>query len=131
MARGKKTGGRDFQPGNQMATLSTGKSRSSAELQHVRKLTSVEFERISNQFMHYTLDELEEADRDKSLTVIERMVIAVIQGALMGEHIKLAFLLDRLLGRSVERVEHSGHLSLASLVAQAREELETDESEPA
>lgn len=106
MARGKKTGGRDFKPG--AAPKSPGRPPSPPELKAARRLTKTAFEEICNRFIHMTKVELREAKREPERTLLEHIVIAVLEKAEdWGDTGKLNFVLARLIGNVPDKLEVS------------------------
>lgn len=103
MARGKKTGGKDFVPGN---VHGKGRPKVPDDVKEARKLNQVEFERVANKYLYLTRDELKEAAEDPDTTVIELLVSSIIVKAVeKGDQMRLEFLLNRLIGRVVDRIE--------------------------
>lgn len=101
MARGHKTGGRDFEPGNQAA-----KDRLPGDIKAARKLTKVEFERLVNKFIWLDAAGLKAAAEDAECTAFERMVGAIIVKAIEGgDSQRLEFLLNRLIGKVTEKLQ--------------------------
>lgn len=127
MARGKKTGGKDWKPGK--APKSPGRPESPPELKEARKLTRTAFEAIINRFIHMTRVELREARSDRGRTQLELIVIAVLEKAEgWGDTSRLNFVLDRLIGKVPDKVEMSGTLDIEA--AARREEARLIASDP-
>lgn len=83
-----------------------GRPRISTEQRLARVLNRMAFERIANMYLHLTKSEVKAKLDDPSTPVIELLVASVLVSATKkGDHHKLNFILDRLIGKVVERVE--------------------------
>lgn len=99
MAKGFKTGGRDWKPGE------TGHQLPS-DLRRARRLNKVEFERIANKYMYSTKDDILKAMNDPNVPAVEVAVCKVIvEAAKHGDTKRLSFLFDRLLGKPKETID--------------------------
>jgi hypothetical protein len=104
MAKGKKTGGNDFVVGDPRA----GRHPTPPDLKAARRLSKTEFERIANRFIWLSDAELVSASKDPGLSQIERMIHAIIEKAVnQGDHMRLEWFLQRLLGKVQDKVEVS------------------------
>ena len=119
MARGRKTGGKDFSKGNKLA-VGHGRPSIPQDVKAARKLTNFEFDRILNKYLYLPLDQLKKAAKDESLPGIDHMVLQVIiRGASTGDQSRLNALLDRSpVGRIKEKLEISGdvHSTIVNLI---------------
>lgn len=107
MAKGKKTGGKDFQKG--VCTNPNGRPPIPEEIKEARKLTQVEFERVANRFLYINRDELKSVLADPSTTVLEKLVGKIIDRAITDSSlIHLSFFLDRLVGKLPDKLEVKG-----------------------
>ena len=101
MAKGFKSGGRDWKPGE------TGHQLPS-DLRRARRLNKVEFERIANKYFYSSKEEIAKAMSEEGVPAIEFAVCKVIvEAAKHGDTKRLSFLLDRLLGKPKESIEIS------------------------
>lgn len=104
MAKGKKTGGADFQPGQ--SGNPGGRPAIPADIKEARKLTQIEFEKLVNKYIWLTQAGFGEAAEDQSISMFERMIGSIVQKACNeGDHQRLNFLLDRLIGKVTEKME--------------------------
>lgn len=105
MAYGKKTGGRNFKAGNPGGP---GRPALPGDVKAARALNKVEFTRIINKYLHCTPQDLNAALNDPSTPVIEGIVCKIlIECGLKGDTIRLAFLIERILGKVKDEVEVS------------------------
>lgn len=110
MAKGKKTGGRDFQPGHKVR----GKRLPTA-LTHARKMSQAEFLSILVRFLDMTAWELEEILQDKNRTVMELWVARICAtGIKDGDYSRLNFIAERLFGK-VKNDQPQIHVNFAGL----------------
>lgn len=127
MSRGKKTGGKDWTPGEQ--PKSPGRPELPREFKKARRLTRTAFEGICNRFVHMTGPELRKAKYEPQRTQLERIVIAVLEKAEgWGDTSRLNFVLDRLIGKVPDEIKHSGAIDTES--ARQREEARLIASDP-
>ncbi len=101
MARGKKTGGKDFRPG--VSGNPAGRPPLPEDIRAARKLNSLEFERIINELLYLTPQDLDARLTLPSTTALEKLVGKIIQTALQdGAVCRVEFLLSRTIGRAVK-----------------------------
>ncbi len=97
MAKGKKTGGRNFVPG--VVTNPNGRPRIPEDLIGARKVNRAEVERLLNKFLIMGPLELNEFKRDPKATMLELMIHSIVVKAVnSGDQQRLDFLLNRLIG---------------------------------
>lgn len=102
MTRGRKTGGRDFVPGDPRA----GRPPMPEALKAARRLNKTEFEEIINKYLWAPLSDLEKAKDDKTLPTIESWMVAImVKGRTTGEWSGYEWIAQRLLGKVKEQVE--------------------------
>jgi hypothetical protein len=104
MAKGLKTGGRNFKPGNP-----GGKGRPPVppELKAARKMNRTELELLLTEMLQLSPLELK-TRKDNPKSMLELFVISIItQGINKGDHQRLDFLITQLLGRIKERLDIS------------------------
>jgi hypothetical protein len=119
MAKGFKTGGRDFQKGKPGGP---GRPPHPPDFKQLKELTRTELEYILNKFMFHTKEEIEAIMKEKTTTAIEAMVGAIILKAVdHGDQIRLNFVLDRLIGKVKDVIDVNGKITLEDLVAGSRE----------
>jgi len=98
MAKGKKTGGRNFKPGNRANPK--GRPRIPADLKKARQINGQEFARTCNRFLFQTLQELERDLKGGRLNVLEHLIAFLLKKACSeGDPSRVAFIFDRVLGR--------------------------------
>ncbi len=96
MAKGKKTGGRDFTPGHPGMG---GRPPVPQDLKDARRLNRPEVERIINKYMNMSAQEINTAIRDGSLPMRELVMAKLIAMAFNeGDVRRVDFLLNRLIG---------------------------------
>lgn len=121
MPKGKKVGGKDWVPGQ--SGNPNGRPPLPKELKELKELTKTEVETALNKLIHMTADELKELRKNPNTSALHLMVIAVTLEALQkGDHYRLDFLLNRIVGKVKDQVEHSGKISLEELVVQSQKE---------
>jgi hypothetical protein len=104
MARGKKTGGRDFKPG-QIANPN-GAPRVPEEVKIARQLSQNQLILIFNKLLHMTGAELKAHWNNPETPVFERIVAKILnQADVLGDHHRLDFILNRLIGKVTEKVD--------------------------
>lgn len=107
MAKGNKTGGRDFKHGQ--INNPAGRPPTPEYLKTARKLTKVRFEGILHKYLDHNKDELAKVLKDPETKAIDLCVIKILHEAIIrGDQRRLEFILDRLLGKVVEPINVSG-----------------------
>lgn len=105
MAKGGKTK-TSFKPG---AKPGPGRPPMSPELKESRKLTRTLFEEIVNRFTTMSKSQLTYHLQKPDTPALELMVGMVVREAIVkGDQARLNFLLDRLVGKVADKVQHSG-----------------------
>lgn len=105
MAKGKKTGGKNFEPG---WAGGPGRPALPADLKEARALTRVDFERLINKFLFMGKSELEKVKASNESTAIELLISSIVlKAANDGDHLRTDFLLNRLIGKVQEKLEVS------------------------
>ena len=70
------------------------------DVRDARKINKVQVEQILNQYLNLPFGELQAAIRDPTKTTMEVLVMSIlIQAIKKGDHDRLNFVLDRLIGR--------------------------------
>jgi len=109
MAKGKKTGGRDFVKGQ--VTNPNGRPKLPEHLKKARRMNKGKYEEILNKYMFLTKAELTIAVHDEETPMLEIYVIkCLLSGMGKGDYGTLDKMLDRLIGKVKEHIEHSGSL---------------------
>lgn len=112
MARGKKTGGKDFAKGK--SGNPGGKSKADGELQAARNLSKEQLKEILNLIATHPREELQQiVDKHDTPFLIEWTLVLALRADLAVWN---AFM-DRLVGKVKDEVEHSVADSLAALIA--------------
>lgn len=101
MAKGKKTGGKDFKPGHGM-----GRPKLPEEIKQASNLTLAESRAKLSKFLYLTMDELEAVLRDKSMPVMDMWIARIaLMGLKAGDYQRLNFMFDRLIGKVKDQVD--------------------------
>jgi hypothetical protein len=104
MAKGKKTGGRDFKPGQ--VTNPKGGPGLPRDLKEARKLNQLELERVMNRFFFSPRYVLKQVMDDPEAPMIELIGASIIHESFAKAcHYRLEFLLNRLIGKVQDRIE--------------------------
>lgn len=103
MAKGRKTGGRNFVHGN---SLSPGRPPLPADLRDITELTPSILRRYLTKYLYMDKAQIQEAWGNPTLPSIDRMIIKIIEQSIAkGDQIRLEFILSRIIGKAVEKVE--------------------------
>lgn len=129
MATGRKTGGRDFKPGQ--SGNPAGKKAEEPELRAAKKIMKTEFEATMLELLALPYAQLKklasEADAVQAGTVSLKMALArgLHKSIALGDLSRLTFYLDRLVGPVAKQLELSGRDGepLQPLVAMSSQEL--------
>lgn len=125
VAKGYKTGGRDFQPGNDWA----GVRKKTPEFQAFEGLKGEEFKWEMWQIVDLPVSDLKLILEDKRRYKVRHRIMArfLLEMEKKADPTRYALLLDRLLGKQTQRIEAQVRASLEDLVT-ASEGLATDEN---
>lgn len=105
MTQGRKTGGRDFQPGHKLAK---GRPLIPDDLKEVKKLTPDIAERMLIKFMGMSMDEIKATAEDPTTPALHKIVCQIIvKAAEYGDTQRMEFLFNRTIGRVLDKVEVS------------------------
>ncbi len=100
MAKGTKTGGRNFVVGN---AGGPGAPKVPDDIKKARKLNRIEFERILNKYIHVKLGDLHGIIKDPHTEVLDGIVCKILsKGFNEGDPRRLEFVIDRLIGKVQE-----------------------------
>lgn len=98
MAKGFKTGGRNFKKG--VVTNPNGCPGMPKDVREARKLTQNEFVKIACNLVMSTRDELFKVLSDPKSTALELMIAGIVMKAVTEQdHVRAEFLLNRIIGR--------------------------------
>lgn len=104
MAKGKKTGGRNFEPGDTRA----GRPALPEEVKRAANLTKAECVAKLSEFLKLSTIEIEAVLRDRSRPAMDLWVARIVAlGIKNGDHARLNFMFDRLIGKVTDKIEHS------------------------
>jgi hypothetical protein len=96
---------RKFEKGNPGGP---GRPRRDPELAKASKITRTEAELLLSKFMQMDIEELEAILRDKKKKCVEHMIgRIVLMGIKNGDHARLDFMLNRLIGKVKDTIEVS------------------------
>lgn len=105
MAKGRKTGGRDFQPGHKHGK---GRPLIPDDLKEVRKMTSDEAERLITRMMAMTATDLVTLIKDPHSPAMHGIIANIIlKGLQGGDTARMEFLFNRTIGRVLDKVQVS------------------------
>ena len=98
MAKGVKTGGRDFEPGQ--SGNPAGRTPLPEDIKQGRKLNRIELERVLNELIYLTPKEIKARVSSPETPAIEVLAGMIIAKAIQsGDYLRFNFILDRLVGK--------------------------------
>lgn len=107
MAKGRKTGGKDFPKG--VCPNPEGRPPLSPDAKAFRRLTQTEVIELISELKDATLTEIEDALRDSETPAMKAWLCRVfLEGIEGGDIIRLNAVWDRVLGKPKQALEHSG-----------------------
>lgn len=108
MAKGKKTGGRDWQKG-MIQKAGPGRPAVSPQIKAIKQLNATKLAELLNEFINMDKEALIAKSKDPSTTVFELIICSILKNAYdKGDQQRINFILDRLVGKVKDQVEHSG-----------------------
>lgn len=117
MARGKKTGGKDFARGGHQPKKRGKPSSLPPDLKMANDLTKTNLRGLLNKYLWMTNAELQQTIDEKTVPMIEIVIASIIaKAALSGDERRLDFILDRMVGKVKEEIDiNTYHERLAKL----------------
>lgn len=110
----------------------SGRPKLPPDVQAARKLTNTQFIILVNKFLNMSREELKAAAENPNAPMLELIVAKIIERAIAnGDQTRLGFILDRLIGKVPDKIEHSGNDGEPIKIMSARSELKqliSDES---
>lgn len=95
-----------------------------AELKEARSLTQREIEISLQKFLLMTTEQLKKAKQDPETTMLDHLIISIMtHGVNRGCDKRADFLMNRLVGKVKQQIEHSGEIA-NPYMNKSREELE-------
>lgn len=108
MAKGRKTGGRDWKPGMEQSA-GPGRPAVTPQLKQLKKLNQESLAKILNELAHASIQELAAMSKETHRSVFEMIIISILKKAYeQGDQQRVNFILDRLIGKVKDQVEHTG-----------------------
>jgi hypothetical protein len=105
MAKGRKTGGRNFKAGQ--SGNPKGKPRVPADVREARRLTTNEMILIFNKLIYMTEAQLRAHWENPNTSKFEKIMCKILnQAEASGDHYRMDFILNRLIGKVTEKVKH-------------------------
>ena len=106
MAKGRKTGGRDFKVGHKMAK---GGAAHNPDLKRIRKLTQSEVAEIGSMILELNLKQLIDIKTETGAKALKVWIASIVARAISkGDAQALNALLDRIVGKVKDKIEMSG-----------------------
>jgi hypothetical protein len=107
MAKGRKTGGRNWQKGE--TGNPKGAPKTPEDVKALRKLNGPEFDRVANKYLFLTKAEIVKIVNDPTTPSLELIVASVIHKAIIeGDAKRLEYLLMRVIGKVAQPIQHAG-----------------------
>lgn len=105
MAKGKKTGGRDWKKGE--SGNPNGGPRLPSDVRAARDMSKAEFISTASRFLKLTAAELTAVAENPQSTALELVVASIIQKAgILGDHKRLNFFCEWMFGKLTMKHEH-------------------------
>lgn len=103
MAVGRKTGGKNFEPGNK---LGTGRPQLPEHIKEARKLTRERFEEILYKYFDSSKKEIDDAYASPETPAIDLIVLKIlIESIKYGDHANFNMILDRVVGPMSKKID--------------------------
>ncbi len=104
MPKGKKAGGRDWEPGQ--SGNPNGRPALPGDVREARKINAIEVTRRITKYLDSTKTDLETAALDPNTPALDLVIIKVIvEAGKTGDHTRLNFLMDRTIGKVTEKID--------------------------
>ena len=103
MAKGQKTGGKDFKKGHKLG----GRPPTPEEIRKAAKLGKAQFQGLFHKFSLMSFEEFKKWYKAGEMSVMERIIATIMLKAASGNDRAAALIWDRMMGRVKEQVEVS------------------------
>lgn len=111
-----------FEPGNK-AAAGKGRPKKAEDYAHIERYTKTEVLGCLTNYLRMTAGEISEVLKNPNIPAMDKWVCMIIsRGAKTGDHKRLSFVLDRLIGKVKEKIEHSADESLHSMLLEQIEQ---------
>jgi hypothetical protein len=127
MAKGQKSGGRNFKSG--ISGNPNGRPKLPKDLRTIRSLTAAEFTRETNHLLFLTEQEIETIIQNSNESVFRRIMAKSLKEALKNADLKrLEFITDRLIGKPkffvdpIEPQKKNYHAEIMQLIHETEEQ---------
>jgi hypothetical protein len=128
MAKGKKTGGRDWKRGQ--SGNPKGPNVMPKDLRALKEADREWITETLHKYLRMTWGEFQRIANDPSLSMLEVYLANILNAGLSdGDERRMNFILDRYIGKVKDKVEHSGEMTLEQLVAGRAKDRDDDEGE--
>lgn len=106
MAKGKKTGGRDFKPGQKVPGC--GRPALPPDVREAKALQRNEVQILLTQMLEMDRSELQTIVNNPKEKAIRGLVASIVlHGIKKGDQMRMNFLLDRIVGKVKDEMEHT------------------------
>lgn len=124
MPKGKKYGGRDFQPGHK---FSKGRPKLPDEFKAAQLLTKDQLKNLISKYIFMTPNELQAlSEKQQEMRAVDLIIIGFIGAALKGDHYKAEWLIQRSAGKVTEeqdtQPEQSAHSKLIEYIKERQQD---------
>lgn len=103
MAKGKKTGGKDFQPGQPGGP---GRPTTPEDIKESRKFNQHELERVINKLLYLNRGELQVVIKAADTPMVELIVASILaQAAQKGDQQRKEWVVQRMIGKVKDQLE--------------------------
>lgn len=106
MARGKKTGGRNFKRGE--TANRSGRPRVPGEIRELYTANRLYIARRMSELFDMPVNEYRALKRDATLNTLDALIISLMDKAYKGNTQAFTLLMDRVCGKAIQPIEHSG-----------------------
>lgn len=90
-----------------------GRPKTPEDVKELKKLNNIELERIINESLQLSRDQLKKIMADPESTMLQLVVASLLtQSVNKGDHMRLNFLLERLLGKVKENMSVTGSITI-------------------
>lgn len=107
MAKGKKTGGRDFVKGDKRCNRK-GAPKLPPDIKEVKKLTTESYIELISYYINKPVYRLDSIYRDKETPILDKIIIRIlIEAVKKGDISRLESMISRLIGKVPDKLDHT------------------------
>lgn len=129
MAKGRKTGGRNFLPG--VVTNPNGRPKKPEDIRILETLTRTQVQHLMLKYLQIPLGEIQFINKTK-LPLLEAILLKLLEKAMLGgDHVRLNWVLEQIFGKLPDKIDATihGDMNINQIIADYTEKVKLKRNE--